>query len=62
MSHLKSKSHEGAGLTPAQREILEHFAAMDDSARRDLVSVAAAFAEVSPRQRPKLRVVGGRAA
>lgn len=52
----------GGNLTPAQREILAHFDAMTEEAQHSVTMMLASVAKYNPRQRPKLRVVGGRVA
>jgi hypothetical protein len=52
----------GEGLTQEQRQLLSYFSNMDDTSRQFILDCAASNARVFPRQRPKLRVIGGRAA
>jgi hypothetical protein len=57
-----STSSGGEGLTPAQRQLLGYFNSMTASAQTFVLDLAQNNARVFPRQRPKLRVIGGRSA
>jgi len=52
----------GGGLSPKQQQLLSHFNQMDEETQQSLIYMACGLAADFPRQRPKLRVVGGRAA
>jgi hypothetical protein len=52
----------GNNLTPGQRQLLNHFGAMDDEAQYALICMAESIARGSPRVRPTLRLIVGGAA
>lgn len=52
----------GDNLTPVQRQLLQFFSSMSDDAQEFIFRVSENHARVFPRQRPELRLVGGRVA
>jgi hypothetical protein len=60
---LNNGTRSGSGgLTPMERKLLAQFNMMDEVSKECLIHMAQGIASESPRQRPKLRVIGGRAA
>lgn len=62
MIRANDNTTSGSGLTPQQRMLLDCFGKMSDTAQQFILDCAANNARAFPRQRPKLRVIGGRAA